>query len=101
MRCQNLLRGAAVIVMVAGFSFTAASNLRAADTATNARPVDAAAAASPAATPAAGPPPSVQNCLNIGGSSPAKFVCNGKVYSQHQLYEMRVKWEAQQRENPQ
>jgi hypothetical protein len=40
-----------------------------------------------------GAPPLVQNCVNIGSSSPARYVCDGKVYTSFDLEKKRLAWE--------
>lgn len=46
-------------------------------------------------TPASAPP-LVQNCLNIGSSTPARYACDGKVYSSFDLEKKRLAWETAQ-----
>jgi hypothetical protein len=45
-----------------------------------------------------GPPPSAlsDQCLWVGGSTPANWICNGKPYTQHKLHQLRVDWEKKQ-----
>jgi hypothetical protein len=43
-----------------------------------------------------GPPPKVADCIMIQMSSPAKYVCNAKVYTSFQLARMRADYEKQQ-----
>jgi hypothetical protein len=42
-----------------------------------------------------GPPPSAMSdqCLWVGGSTPANWICDGKPYTQHKLHQLRVDWE--------
>ena len=49
------------------------------------------------ATPT-GPPPSAMSdqCLWVGGSTPANWICNGKPYTQQKLHQLRVDWEKKQ-----
>jgi hypothetical protein len=42
------------------------------------------------------PPPRVQDCTMINSSSPTKYVCNGTVYTTHDLHKMRMDYEKQQ-----
>ena len=48
-----------------------------------------------------GPPPSAMSdqCLWVGGSSPANWICNGKPYTQQKLHQLRVDWEKKQQAN--
>ena len=48
-----------------------------------------------------GPPPSAMSdqCLWVGGSTPANWICNGKPYTQHKLHQLRVDWEKKQQAN--
>ena len=52
------------------------------------------------ATPV-GPPPSAMSdeCLWIGGATPANRICNGKPYTQQKLYQLRENWEKKQQAN--
>jgi hypothetical protein len=43
-----------------------------------------------------GPPPRVQDCAVMNVGSPTKYVCNGKVYTTHDLRRMRMDWEKKQ-----
>ncbi len=40
------------------------------------------------------PPPKVQNCAVVTISTPVKYACNGKVYTNYELQHLREKWEA-------
>ena len=48
-----------------------------------------------------GPPPSAMSdqCIWVGGSSPANWICNGKPYTQQKLHQLRVDWEKKQQAN--
>jgi hypothetical protein len=48
-----------------------------------------------------GPPPSAMSdqCIFVGGSSPANWICNGKPYTQQKLHQLRVDWEKKQHAN--
>jgi cobalamin biosynthesis protein CobT len=47
------------------------------------------------------PPPSATSdeCLWIGGSTPANWICNGKPYTQQKLHQLRENWEKRQQAN--
>ena len=48
-----------------------------------------------------GPPPSAMSdqCLWVGGSSPANWICNDRPYTQQKLHQLRVDWEKKQQAN--
>jgi hypothetical protein len=48
-----------------------------------------------------GPPPSAMSdqCLWVGGSTPANWICNGKPYTQQKLHQLRAEWEKKQQAN--
>ena len=48
-----------------------------------------------------GPPPSAMSdqCLWVGGSTPANWICNGQPYTQQKLHQLRVDWEKKQQAN--
>ena len=45
-----------------------------------------------------GPPPSAMSdeCMWIGGSTPANWICNGKLYTQFKLHQLREEWKKKQ-----
>jgi hypothetical protein len=43
-----------------------------------------------------GAPPLVQNCANVGVSSPTHYACNGKTYTSFALEKQRLAWETAQ-----
>ena len=45
--------------------------------------------AAPAVAASGKPVPKVQDCININTGTPAKYVCNGKTYTHHELRKMR------------
>lgn len=68
---------------------------------TAAKPIAAGAQADPPARGAdpssanrTAPPPRVENCAVVTISTPAKYACNGKVYTAYELQHLREKWEA-------
>ncbi len=57
-------------------------------------PLKTAAGVSAARAVRNDPPPKVENCAIVTISSPAKYACNGKVYTTYELQHLREKWEA-------
>jgi len=57
-------------------------------------PMNSPAGADPAAAKPGDPPPKVENCAVVTISTPAKYACNGKVYTTYELQHLREKWEA-------
>jgi len=64
-------------------------------------PIPANQVASASEATPAGPPPSAMSdqCMWIGGSTPANWICNGKPYTQQKLYRLRQDWEKKQKAN--
>lgn len=92
-RFASLTAAAAALLLASG---PAASYAQ-----TAAKPIAASAPADPPANgsdPAPAnriaPPPMVENCAVVTISTPAKYACNGKVYTAYELQHLREKWEA-------
>lgn len=80
---------AAAVLMVAGCASQASDPpLAAADPPAKSQPQ-----ASTAEAAHNDPPPKVQNCAIVTISTPVKYACKGKVYTEFELQRLREKWE--------
>ena len=79
---------AAAVLMVAGCASQASDPpLAAADPPAKSQPQVSTAAAHN------DPPPKVQDCAIVTISTPVKYACKGKVYTEFELQRLREKWE--------
>lgn len=95
-RFASLTAAAAALLLASGpaasYAQTAAKPMAASAPADP--PMPAANGADPAPANRVVPPPMVENCAVVTISTPAKYACNGKVYTAYELQHLREKWEA-------